>query len=68
MVLMPQITTAIGEWESEAKFVACVENAKNPLVGKYNIAEHKTYQGLQHGWLNRIFMLARVLYQPSLLT
>jgi hypothetical protein len=61
MVLMPQITTAIGERESEAKFVARIENAKNLLVGKYNIAEHKAYQGLQHGRLNRIFELARVL-------
>jgi hypothetical protein len=46
MVPMPQITAAIKEHESEAKFVAHVENATNLLVGKYNIAEHKAYQGL----------------------
>jgi hypothetical protein len=61
MVSMPQITTTIREWESEAMFVARIENAANLLVGKYNIAEHKTYQGLRHGWLNCTFELAGVL-------
>jgi hypothetical protein len=42
-VSMPQITTAIREWESEAKFVVHVKNAVNLLVGNYNIAEHKAY-------------------------
>jgi hypothetical protein len=63
MVLMPQITAAIRERESKAKFVPCVENAANRLVGKYNIMEHKSYQGLRHGRLNRIFELARILCQ-----
>jgi hypothetical protein len=49
MVPMPQITAAIREWESEAKFVAHVENDVNLLVGNYNIADHKAYQGLRHG-------------------
>jgi hypothetical protein len=49
MVQMPQIAAAIGEWESEAKFGARVENAANLLVGNYNTAEHKAYQGLRHG-------------------
>jgi hypothetical protein len=40
-VPMPQITAAIGERESEAKFVAWIENVVNLLVGKYNIAKHK---------------------------
>jgi hypothetical protein len=64
MVSMPQIIAAIGEWESEAKFVACVENAVNLLVGNYNIAEHNADQGPRHGWLNRIFELVGVLCQP----
>jgi hypothetical protein len=46
MVPMPQITAAIGERKSEAKFVARVENVTNLLVGKYNIMEHKAYQRL----------------------
>jgi hypothetical protein len=61
---MPQITTAIGEWESESKFVVHVKNAPNLLVSKYNITEHKAYQGLRHEWLNHIFQLAGVLCQP----
>jgi hypothetical protein len=64
MVLMPQITATIREWEFEAKFMACVKNVANLLVGKYNIAEHKAYQGLQHGRLSRIFELAGVFCQP----
>jgi hypothetical protein len=64
MVPMPQITTAIGQWESEAKFVVCIEHVVNLLVAKYNVAERKDYQGLQHGWLNRIFELVGVLCQP----
>jgi hypothetical protein len=64
MVLMPLITITIMEWESEAKFVAHVENAANLLVGNYNIVEHKAYQGLRYSRLNRIFELARVLCQP----
>jgi hypothetical protein len=62
MVPMPQITATIGEQKSEAKFVARVENVTNLLVGKYNIMEHKAYQRLRHGWLNRIFELVGVLY------
>jgi hypothetical protein len=64
MVLMPLITVTIMEWESEAKFVAHVENAANLLVGNYNIVEHKAYQGLRYSRLNHIFELARVLCQP----
>jgi hypothetical protein len=63
MVSMPQITAAIREWESEAKFAARVKNVVNLLVGNYYIVEHKAYQGLRHGRLNRIFELARVLCQ-----
>jgi hypothetical protein len=61
LVLMPQITATIGEWGSEAQFVVCIEDAANLLVGRYNIAEHTAYQGLQHGRLNRIFELAGIL-------
>jgi hypothetical protein len=43
MVLMPLITAANGEQESEAKFVARIKNAVNLLAGNYNIAEHKAY-------------------------
>jgi hypothetical protein len=43
MVSMPRITASIGEWESEAKFVAHVENATNLFVGNYNIKENKAY-------------------------
>jgi hypothetical protein len=43
-VLMPLITATIGEHESRAMFVARIKNATNPLVGNYNIAEHKAYQ------------------------
>jgi hypothetical protein len=64
MVLMPLITVTIMEWESEAKFVAHVENVVNLLVGNYNIVEHKAYQGLRYSRLNHIFELARVLCQP----
>jgi hypothetical protein len=49
---------------SEAEFVAHIEKAKNELVGRYNLTEHNTYQGLQHGRLNRIFELAGILCQP----
>jgi hypothetical protein len=48
-VPMPRITTTIGQWESEAKFVMQIENAANELVGRYNIAEHNAYQGLRYG-------------------
>jgi hypothetical protein len=48
-VPMPQVTTAIRERESGARFVACIEKAANELVGRYNLAEHKAYQGLCHG-------------------
>jgi hypothetical protein len=64
VVSMPQITAAIRDQESEAKFVARIEDAANELVGLYNIAEHNACQGLRHGRLNRIFELARVLCQP----
>jgi hypothetical protein len=64
LVSMPQITAAIEEWESEAKFVVRIEDAANELVARYNIMEHNAYQGLQHGRLNRIFELARILCQP----
>jgi hypothetical protein len=46
---MPQISTAIAERESPAKFVTCIEKASNELVGWYNLAEHNAYQGLHHG-------------------
>jgi hypothetical protein len=42
-----------------------IENAANLFIGNYNIVEHKAYQVLQYGWLNRIFELARVLCQPD---
>jgi hypothetical protein len=61
IVLMPQITAAIGERESEVTFVACIENAAHLLVGNYNTVERKAYQGLRHRQLNRIFELAGVL-------
>jgi hypothetical protein len=61
---MPQIATIIGEWETRAKFAARIEKKVNELIGRYNIAEHTAYQGLQHQWLNRIFELAGFLCQP----
>jgi hypothetical protein len=47
-VPMPQIATIIGEWETRAKFAARIEKKVNELIGRYNIAEHTAYQGLQH--------------------
>jgi hypothetical protein len=64
MVSKPQITAAIGERESEAKFVARIKKSMNLLDGKYNIAEHKANHGLRHGRLNHIFGLVGVLCQP----
>jgi hypothetical protein len=59
-----QVDAAIGTEESGAKFEARIMNAANLLVGNYNVAEHKAYQGLRHGLLNHIFELTRVLCQP----
>jgi hypothetical protein len=64
VVLMPQINAAIRTEESRVKFEVCIVNTANLLVGNYNVVEHNTYHGLQHGWLNHIFKLAGVLYQP----
>jgi hypothetical protein len=61
---MPQITSAIGEREPEAKIVAHIKKAANELVGRYNLMKHNAYQGLWHRWLNRIFELVGILYQP----
>jgi hypothetical protein len=61
LVLMPQITATIGEWRSEAQFMASIEDAANLLVGKYNTVEHTAYQGLRHRRLNHIFELAGIL-------
>jgi hypothetical protein len=49
MVSMPQISIAIGEQESGARFVGRVEDDVNLLVGNYSIAEHKEYQELGYG-------------------
>jgi hypothetical protein len=46
---MPWITTAIGQRESEATFLAQIQNATNELVGRYNITEQNAYQGLWYG-------------------
>jgi hypothetical protein len=46
---MPRITTAIGQRESEATFLAQIQNAMNELVGRYNITEQNAYQGLWYG-------------------
>jgi hypothetical protein len=54
IVLMPRVTTAIGQRESEATFVARIEKAVNELVGRYNIVEHNVYQGLRYGQLNHV--------------
>jgi hypothetical protein len=43
----------------------CIEDAASLLVGRYNIAEHTAYQGLQHGHLNRIFELVGILCPPQ---
>jgi hypothetical protein len=64
VVPMPQVTTGIGEWESEVVFEAHIVNAVNSLVGNYNVVEHNAYQGLRHGRLNGVFELAGVLCQP----
>jgi hypothetical protein len=45
LVPMLQITATIGEWESEAQFVPRIEKAANELIGRYNLVEHKAYQG-----------------------
>jgi hypothetical protein len=45
-------------------FEARIVNAANLLVGNYNVAEHNTYQGLRHGRLNHVSILAGVLCQP----
>jgi hypothetical protein len=55
VVLIAQVDAAIGTEESGAKFEARIVHAANLLVGNYNVAEHKAYQGLLHGRLNRIF-------------
>jgi hypothetical protein len=60
VVPMQQINAAIGTEESRAEFEVCIVNAANLLVGNSNIMEHNAYQGLQHGWLNRVFMLVGV--------
>jgi hypothetical protein len=49
IVAMPWITTAIGQRESEATFVAWIEKVAHELVGRYNITKHNAYQGLQYG-------------------
>jgi hypothetical protein len=64
IVPMPRITTAIGQRESEATFVAQIEKVVNELVGRYNIVEHNAYQGLRYGRLNHVFELARTLCHP----
>jgi hypothetical protein len=48
IVSMPQIATIIGERETRAKFAARIEKKANELIGRYNLAEHTAYQGLQH--------------------
>jgi hypothetical protein len=58
---MPQVTATIGQQESEAQFGMRIEDAANMLVDKYNVAEHTTYYGLQHGRPNHIFELSRIL-------
>jgi hypothetical protein len=35
--------------------VACIRDAADDLVGRYNITERNAYQGLRHGQLNCIF-------------
>jgi hypothetical protein len=64
LVPMPQITAVIREREPEDKFVVCIEDVANELVGRYNITEHNAYLGLRHGWLNHIFELTEILCQP----
>jgi hypothetical protein len=49
IVVTPWITTAIGQRESEAMFVAWIEKVAHELVGRYNITKHNAYQGLQYG-------------------
>jgi hypothetical protein len=43
VVQMLQITAALGERESEAKFVAHIEDATNELIGQYIIMQHNAY-------------------------
>jgi hypothetical protein len=64
LVPMPQITIAIEEPKSEAKFVVRIKDTANELVGRYNIMEYNAYHGLRHGRLNRIFELVEILCQP----
>jgi hypothetical protein len=66
IVSMPRITTTIREQESEAKFVVRIVDAANELVGRYNIAQHTAYQGLQHGWLNYILNWLEFFANPAL--
>jgi hypothetical protein len=48
VVPMPQVDTIIRTEESRVEFEAHIGNATNLLVGKYNVVEHNTYQGLRH--------------------
>jgi hypothetical protein len=49
MVPMSKVMPTIGAQESEEAFEKRIVNVANLLVGIYNIAEHNTYKGLQHG-------------------
>jgi hypothetical protein len=49
IVLMPQITTAIGQWESEATFVARIEKAANELVGRIILPSIMPIKGFSMG-------------------
>jgi hypothetical protein len=48
VVLMPQNNTVIVADESGAEFEVRIMNTASLLVGKYNVTEHNSYQGLQH--------------------
>jgi hypothetical protein len=66
VVPMPRVTPVIGIKESRATFETWTIQAANLLVGNYNIAEHKAYTRLRHGWINRVFELVGLLCQPRL--
>jgi hypothetical protein len=64
MVPMSKVTPTIGRQESEAAFEERIMSTANLLVGNYNVVVHNAYIRFWHGWLNRVFELAGVLFQP----
>jgi hypothetical protein len=64
VVPMPKVTPMIGKKESEAAFEVWIVQAANQQLGNYCMTEDNSCTGLLHGWLNHVFELAGVPYQP----